>query len=66
MVKKIDIAISASILAYGLGCSVHDLKNRMFEQFDSEPPQPEWFGPLLIGLFYRRLNIHKSFTLNLS
>lgn len=25
-----------------------------------------WFGPLLIGLFYRRLNIHKSFTLNLS
>jgi hypothetical protein len=41
MVKKIDIAISASILAYGLGCSVHDLKNRLFEQFDSEPPQPE-------------------------
>lgn len=27
---------------------------------------PEWFGPLLIGLFYRRLNIHKSFALNLS
>ena len=25
-----------------------------------------WFGPLLIGLFYRRLNIHKSFALNLS
>ena len=26
----------------------------------------DWFGPLLIGLFYRRLNIHKNFTLNLS
>ena len=25
-----------------------------------------WFGPLLIGLFYRRLNIDKSFALNLS
>ncbi len=41
MVKKKDIAFSASVLAYGLGCSVHDLKNRLFEQFDSEPPQPE-------------------------
>ena len=25
-----------------------------------------WFGPLLIGLFYRRLNIHKKFNLFLS
>jgi len=29
-------------------------------------PNQSWFGPLLIGLFYRRLNIHKSFALNLS
>ncbi|MFZ7132863.1 MAG: hypothetical protein ACOWWR_10935, partial [Eubacteriales bacterium] len=39
--KKNDIAFSAAILAYELGCSVHNLKERLLEQFESESSPQE-------------------------
>ncbi len=37
MVKRNEIAFSAAILAYELGCSVYDLRRILFEKFESEP-----------------------------